>query len=239
VLPFVLLPLLMVGSKHLLRWRGKHLFNPNNFAASLLLLLYLVRVGVNDWGAAPQTVFLMLLFGSIATSRVRRLDLAVSYLLLSFGVYWAIAAAQGWGLATVWQFAWSPIQVVIGFFAITDPATSPEGLAIPPAPAGSTRLQRLAWKARRWPRASADKLLWALLLVLLGVPATLAGRVEAPIFALFLGAPQRHFVTYLVRGKWPPAASHGAPRPAPAAAPAPPATGPAAAAAPAVPEGPP
>lgn len=196
--PFVLLPVLMVGSKHLIRWRGKHLFNPNNFAACALILLFMARVGVNDWGAAPQTLFLLLLFGGIATSRVKRLDLAVAYLLLNYGVYWFIALHLGWGHATVWMLAFSPVQVVIGLYAITDPATSPEG--------------------RR------EKLLWALLLVLLGVPATLAGRVEAPLFALLLGAPQRHLITYLVRGKWPPPAS--APKPALAApgpaAPAPP-----------------
>jgi hypothetical protein len=193
LLPFVLLPLLMVGSKHLIRWRGKHLFNPNNLAASVLLLAFMVRVGINDWGAAPQTVALMLLFGTIATTRVKRFGLAVSYLLLNFAVYWVIAQVQGWSVATVWMFAFSPVQVIIGFYAITDPATSPEG--------------------RR------EQVLWALLLVLLGVPATLAGRVEAPIFALLVGAPQRHLITYLVRGTWP--ARAGAPgpkKPVPAAA---------------------
>jgi len=198
-LPFVLLPIGMVASKHLIRWRGKHLFNPNNFAACILILAFLVRVGVNDWGAAPQTVALMLFFGSIATSRVKRLDLALMYLLLSFGVYGLVALAEGWGLATVWLFAFSPLQVVIGFFAITDPATSPNG--------------RL------------EKFLWALLLVLLGVPATLAGFAVAPIFALFLGAPQRHLISYLVTGKWPPptaVAPEGKPKPAaPPSAPGP------------------
>lgn len=188
-LPFLLMPILMVGSKHLIRWRGKHLFNPNNFAACILILAFMVRVGVNDWGAAPQTVFLMLLFGTIATSRVKRFDLAVSYLLLSYAVYWIIALFMGWGHATVWMLAFSPVQVVIGFFAITDPATSPDG--------------------------RKEKVLWALLLVLLTVPATLAGRVEAPLFALLLGAPQRHLVTYLVQGRWPPPAQAPQRKPAP------------------------
>ncbi len=183
---FVMLAGIMVASKHLIRWRGRHLFNPNNVAVAVLILAYAARVGVNDWGAAPQSVALMLLFGTIATVRVKRLDLAVAYLAFSFLAYTMVAAAQGWELATVWAFAFSPLQILIGFFAITDPATSPNG--------------------------RAEKLIWAALIVLLAVPATLAGRVEAPIFALLIAAPQRHLVTYLVRGTWPrPPAAASAP----------------------------
>lgn len=170
---FALLGGLMVAGKHLIRWRGRHLFNPNNLASAILLVAGLVRVGVNDWGAAPQALLLMLLFGTIATLRVDRFDLAVEYIGLSLAAYAFVAFAQGWGPATVVAFALSPLQVMIGFFAITDPATSPSG--------------RL------------EKLLFACLLVLLAVPATLAGRPEAPIFALLAAAPQRHAIAWLVR----------------------------------------
>lgn len=173
LLPFLLLPVLMVGSKHLIRWDEEHLFNPNNFAACVLLLVGLVRVGVNDWGAAPQSVGLMLLFGSISTYRAKRLDLAVAYLAFSWIAYWIVAQFQGWGLATVWQFSFAPLQILVGFFAITDPATSPSG--------------RLA------------KVLWGLVIALIGVPATLAGHPEAPLFALLAAAPQRRLVSRLAR----------------------------------------
>lgn len=195
LIPFVLLPALMVGSKHAIRWRGRHLFNPNNFAASILILAVLARVGVNDWGAAPQTVFLMLLFGTVSTVRVKRFDVAIYYLALSFAAWLVVAELKGWELATVWMFAFAPANVVIAFFAITDPATSPNG--------------------------RAEKFWWALLIVLLTIPATLAGRPEAPIFALLVAAPQRHLVTYLVTGKWPAPMTHAPPKPAPAPAHAP------------------
>ena len=178
-LAFVLLGLIMVVSKHAIRWRGKHLFNPNNLAACVLIVAGLVRVGVNDWGAAPQVLALMFLFGTIATTRVGKFDLAIFYLALSFTAYALVSWWQGWSLATAWMFALSPVQVMVGLFAITDPATSPTG--------------------------TLEKLLWAGLIVLVGVPATLAGYPEAPLFALLVVAPQRHLVTYLVRGTWPPA----------------------------------
>ncbi len=176
--PFVALAALMVGSKHLLRWRGHHLFNPNNFAAVLLLLAGAMRIGVNEWGAAPQALALIALFGSVATLRVNRFDLAVAYLTLSLGVYAVVAFAQGWGAPTVVALALSPLNVMIGFFAITDPATSPSG---------------------RW-----AKLAFAALLVALAVPATLAGHAVAPVFALFAAAPQRHLLASLFQ----PAPSH-------------------------------
>lgn len=168
-LPYLLLPAIVVAVRHAIRYRGSHLFNANNVAMVVLLLAGIARVGVNDWGAAPQTLALMVLFGAIATSRVDRLDLAVLYLAFSFGVFWLIAQVQGWNLPTVWMWALSPLQVMIGFFAVTDPATSPSG-------------------------SLASKAIFALLIVLVSVPATLAGQVEAPIFALLVVAPQRHLI---------------------------------------------
>ncbi|MHB8605461.1 MAG: hypothetical protein ACYDCK_09415 [Thermoplasmatota archaeon] len=206
----VLMALLLVGSKHIIRWRGRHLFNPNNFGATFLLLAALIRVGVNDWGAAPEVVGLMLVFGSVSTYRVRRIDVAVFYLLGALAIYTGIALihnvqsgiglrlptdGSGWSFATAWQFAWSPVMIVLGFFALTDPATSPD--------------------------ARLDKLIWCLLIVLIGVPATLANHPEAGVFALFIGAPQRVLVTYVTQRKWPtppPPPAKKSPAPAPQAA---------------------
>lgn len=174
---FVLLPVLLVGSKHLIRWRGQHLFNPNNFAIAVLLVAGLARVGVNEWGAAPQALALIVLFGTIATSRVKRFDLALAYLGFSGLVYFALAQAYGWSAATAFAFAFSPLHVMMGFFAITDPATSPAG--------------------------RIEKLVFAALIVLLGVPGVLGGRAEAAVFALLVAAPQRHLIVWLVRRRWP------------------------------------
>jgi hypothetical protein len=168
-LPYLVLPGFVVLARRFVRWRGSNLWNANNLAMSILLLAGVVRVGVNDWGAAPQVVGLIVLFGAVSTSRVDRLDLAAMYLAFSAGVYLVVATVLGWGLPTVWLWSLSPLQVMIGFFAVTDPATSP----------GSDR----------WAKAA-----YALLVVLLGVPATVAGFVEAPIFALLAAAPQRHLV---------------------------------------------
>lgn len=186
---YVLLAVIMVGSKHLIRWRGRHLFNPNNLAMAVLLLLGSgslfsaagARIGVTDWGGALQAFLLMFFFGTVATTRVRRFDLAMFYFALLWTAYGAIALYQNlvhdaaWGIATVFHYAFNPLQVMIGLFAITDPATSPHG--------------RL------------EKLLWAFLLVLIGIPATLSGRIEAPVFALLIAAPQRHVISWLVNGR--------------------------------------
>lgn len=171
--PFLALAVLMVASKHLIRWRERHLFNPNNFAVAVLLLAGVLRIGVNEWGAAPQALGLIILFGTIATTRVKRFDLAVGYLATSVATYAIIAAVQGWSWPTVVAFAFSPLQVMLGFFAITDPATSPGG--------------------------RVEKLVYILVLVALAVPATLAGRAEAPVFALLAAAPQRHLIAWGVR----------------------------------------
>lgn len=168
-IPYLTLPPIVVAAKRLLRFRGEQLFNANNVAMVALLIVGTVRVGVNDWGAAPQTLALMVLFGTVSSSRVHRLDIALIYLGLSLGVYFGTATMLGWGLPTAWIWALSPLQVMIGFFGVTDPASSPSG-------------RRL------------EKAVWALLVVLIAVPPTVAGYAEAPIFALFAAAPQRLLV---------------------------------------------
>lgn len=168
VVPFLLLPLLLVGSKHLVRTKRGHILNANNFAAVVLILAGLVTLGVNDWGTAKAPVALMFLFGTVATVRARRFTLALTYLVASGLVYAAAVAWLGYDWTTWLPFAFPPVAVMLGWFAVTDPATSPR-----------------TWHAQ---------VVYALLAVLLAVPATLALHMDAVVFALAAAAPQRLWI---------------------------------------------
>jgi len=64
-----------VGSKFVIRWRGKHLFNPTNFATvALMLLTPHVWVSPGQWGNVAFFGFLIVCLGGLVVNRAARSD---------------------------------------------------------------------------------------------------------------------------------------------------------------------
>src|SRR4029077_12491183 len=132
-------------SKHLIRWRGRHIFNPSNFG---LVLCFLVlgenRAEPLDFWWGPMSLWLALaialsVLGCLPIlSRLRLLVIAGSF-WLAFAGGIAVLAATGhsmtarWHLGPItgWSFWWllvtSPEILIFLFFMITDPMTIPKG----------------------------------------------------------------------------------------------------------------
>jgi hypothetical protein len=110
--PYALCAFISIASKYVLRFRGRHLWNPSNLGVSLVLFL------------APETVAPMVviwLLGSVIVWRVGRFYLSATYvasfLLFSFvraavtGIPWVAAVAPITG----------PMYQLFIFFMVTDP----------------------------------------------------------------------------------------------------------------------
>ncbi len=132
-------------SKHLIRWRGRHIFNPSNFGLVLcFLVLGRSRAEPLDFWWGPMSLWLALaialivLGGLTILSRLRLLVIAGGF-WLSFAAGIAVLAASGhsmtarWHLGPItgWSFWWllvtSPEVLIFLFFMITDPMTIPKG----------------------------------------------------------------------------------------------------------------
>src|SRR5262249_53908828 len=79
-----------VGSKFVLRVRGKHVFNPTNIAlVALLLLRAPIWVSPGQWGNAAVFGFAMACLGGLVVNRASRSDVTyaflASYLAILFG----------------------------------------------------------------------------------------------------------------------------------------------------------
>ena len=132
-------------SKHLIRWRGRHIFNPSNFA----LVAFFLALGANRteplffwWG--PMSVGLALGIAVIAAGalgillRLKILTVTLSF-WFAFAASLAVVAASGhsmtarWHLGPItdWSFWWilvtSPEILIFMCFMITDPKTIPRG----------------------------------------------------------------------------------------------------------------
>ena len=132
-------------SKYLVRFRGRHVFNPSNFGLVLcFLLLGPERAEPLDFWWGPMSVWLalalaLIVFGGLAIlRRLQLLGVAVGFWLV-FAAGIAVLATTDhlmtarWHLgpltgAELWRIlVFSPEILVFLFFMITDPKTVPEG----------------------------------------------------------------------------------------------------------------
>lgn len=114
-------------SKFLLRWRGKHLFNPTNFGLiSMMLLTGQIWVSPGQWG---NTVFFSLLIaclGGLVIQRAARSDVTIAFLIF----YTLVLLSRAWWLGDPITIPWHQLQngafLIFAFFMISDPKTTPD-----------------------------------------------------------------------------------------------------------------
>ncbi len=134
-------------SKYIVKWHGRHIFNPSNFGlVAVFLILGAGYAEPLDFWWGPMSVWLVLALAIIVTggfailSRLHLVGLAVGF-WIAFAVGIGVLAASGhamtarWHLGPIADFAFwralvfSPEILVFLFFMITDPKTVPTGRA--------------------------------------------------------------------------------------------------------------
>src|SRR5229473_974637 len=124
--PYFVCALLAISSKYVLRYRGRHLWNPTNFAISLLLLAAPASVAIlsRQWGNDLATNAVIWGFGLLIVSRVRMLHVTLTYV----ACFVALAALRHWigGGPLLAEIApiTGPMYQLFIFFMITDPKTT-------------------------------------------------------------------------------------------------------------------
>src|SRR5277367_3311160 len=124
--PYVLCALLSITSKYVLRYRGRHLWNPSNFGISALLFLAgdaAASLSI-QWGNYVPPMLAIWALGTIIIWRVKRFHITATY-VVSFLVF---AFIRSWMTGNPWQAEVAPLtgpeyQLYI-FFMITDPKTT-------------------------------------------------------------------------------------------------------------------
>src|SRR6266513_1620454 len=124
--PFALGGFLAIASKYVLQFRGRHLWNPSNFAIGLLLLAAPASVAIlsRQWGNDLTTNAVIWCFGLLIVSRVRMLHVTLTYV----ACFVALAALRHWivGGPLLAEIApiTGPMYQLFIFFMITDPKTT-------------------------------------------------------------------------------------------------------------------
>ena len=116
-----------IASKFVLRVRGKHIFNPTNFAlVAMILFTGSVWVSPGQWGSTAVFGFLMASAGALVVNRAARWDVTFTFLI----AYVALLTGRSLWLGEPFSIPLHRLEsgalVLFAFFMISDPKTTPD-----------------------------------------------------------------------------------------------------------------
>jgi Na+-translocating ferredoxin:NAD+ oxidoreductase RnfD subunit len=124
--PYALCAAIAIVSKYVIRWRGRHIWNPSNFAICVMLILapeVFTTLSV-QWGNNFWPMMIVWIVGCLITWRVGRIHITGIY-VVSF-VAFAFLRSFMTGHAFLAEVApiTGPMYQLFIFFMITDPKTT-------------------------------------------------------------------------------------------------------------------
>lgn len=115
-----------IASKFLVRFRGKHVFNPANVAlVTLMLTSDHAWVSSGQWGSAAVSAFALACLGFLVITRAKRAETTISFLLVYTGLVFCRASWLGDPIAIPLHQLQSGALLIFAFFMISDPKTTP------------------------------------------------------------------------------------------------------------------
>ena len=119
-----------VASKFLIRFRGKHIFNPTNVAiVTLMLVTGTVWVSPGQWGNFAFFAFLMTCVGGLVVNRAARSDVTYAFIIAWSAILIGRSLALGEPLTIPLHRLENGALLLFTFFMISDPKTTPNSRA--------------------------------------------------------------------------------------------------------------
>lgn len=116
-----------IASKFVLRWRGKHLFNPTCFGLIAMISLSPdVWVSPGQWGHAAILGFAIACLGSVVVTRAARADVTFAFLGAWAAILFGRAAWLGQPWTTPLHMISNGSILLFAFYMISDPRTTPD-----------------------------------------------------------------------------------------------------------------
>ena len=124
---YALAGFLSIASKFLIRHKGKHVFNPANFAlVACVFGLKAAWVSPGQWGSDALLLFFIGGAGLMVLLRSARLDTAFTFLLVLLGAEFVRSVLWlGWPADFLLHRFSNGSLLLFSFFMITDPMTTP------------------------------------------------------------------------------------------------------------------
>jgi enediyne biosynthesis protein E5 len=124
--PYALCSAIAITSKYVLRWRGRHLWNPSNFGISAMLLLvpeYVATLMI-QWGNTIWPMLIIWLLGAVIVYRVKRFHITATYVICFVILSFIRTFFTGHSFLAEVAPITGPMYQLFIFFMITDPKTT-------------------------------------------------------------------------------------------------------------------
>ena len=173
----VLAAAIAIGSKFLLRIRGKHIFNPANVAlVTLMFCSDRAWVSSGQWGSAAVGAFTLACLGFLVLTRAKRAETTLAFLFAYAALLVGRAIWLGDPLSIPLHQLQNGALLIFSFFMISDPKTTP-----------NTSIARIAYGVLVASVAYTIQFVFY--------------EPNAPIIALIISAPLVPFLDWIVRGQ--------------------------------------
>lgn len=124
--PFAVGAMLSIASKYVLRYRGRHLWNPTNFAITALVLLAPAQMAIlsEQFGNDLRVNGLIWSIGILIVARAKLLHVTATYVVAFLALAGLRHLVTGQPLLAEIAPITGPMYQLFVFFMITDPATT-------------------------------------------------------------------------------------------------------------------
>lgn len=177
-LTLILGALLAIGGKFIIRFNGKHVFNPANFGiVSSIILFGDAWISPGQWGSSVILFFMISAMGMMVLFKSGRIDTGIAFLTTLFLLeFFRNILYLGWDYDVLFHKFSNGALLLFSFFMITDPVTTPDH-----------RISRMVWA-----------MMVAVCTFLLGNWLQVH---TAPLWALFIISPLTVLFDRLLAGK--------------------------------------
>ena len=123
----LLASLLAIGSKFLIKYKGKHIFNPANIGVvATIILSQNAWISPGQWGSNIVYLFIIGSLGFLVIKKVARIDIALTFIATFGGLLFIRNILYlGWPIDFWTHQMTNGTLMLFTFFMITDPMTTP------------------------------------------------------------------------------------------------------------------
>ncbi len=124
--PFAIASLLSIMSKYVLRYRGRHLWNPSNLGICVVLFAAPGTVAAlsEQWGNDLWAMAVIWVLGSVILWRAKRFHVTFTYAVSFVALAYVRSLMTGVPFLSEVAPITGPMYQLMAFFMVTDPATS-------------------------------------------------------------------------------------------------------------------
>jgi enediyne biosynthesis protein E5 len=124
--PFALCAMISIASKYVLRYKGRHIWNPTNFGIVAIILLASDSAAVLSiqWGSNMWAMFVIWLIGFLTLSKIKLFHVSAVYVLSFFFFGWLRSLITGDPFLAEIAPITGPMYQLFVLFMITDPKTT-------------------------------------------------------------------------------------------------------------------